>query len=74
MRDDEKSDAARLDAAKAAAPYVHARLASMEINSETKTEHSIEPQSVEQASRNVLELLQKFITSGVGDTKVDSGG
>lgn len=39
MRDDTKEDSQRLDAAKAAAPYVHAKLSAVEMNANVNVSH-----------------------------------
>jgi hypothetical protein len=43
MRDEDQDDARRLDAAKAAAPYVHARLASAEIKADVSAKIDVGP-------------------------------
>src|SRR5215469_12548811 len=50
MRDEEQGQATRMDAAKAAAPYVHARLATIEHSGDTEVRYTIsaEPMTAEQ--------------------------
>ena len=58
----------RLDAAKAAAPYVHPRLATIEQNNtgEQKHTHSFDKQSVEQAVEKIRAAMD---TIRAGDTE-----
>jgi hypothetical protein len=55
LRDEEQDQATRMDAAKAAAPYVHARLATIEHSGETKVQYvvSSEPMTAEEWKREV---------------------
>jgi hypothetical protein len=50
LRDEGQDQATRMDAAKAAAPYVHARLATIEHSGETKVQYvvSAEPMTAEE--------------------------
>jgi hypothetical protein len=57
MRDDERDFAARLDAAKAAAPYCHARLTSTELSGPDRG--PIETKEVTQEAR--LEAFMAFL-------------
>lgn len=71
MRDEELDRQQRVDAAKAAAPYIHPRLASVDTNvtGESKHTHSFDEQSVEQAVEKVRGLINAI---GIGDTEEDA--
>jgi hypothetical protein len=55
LRDEEQAQATSIDAAKAAAPYVHARLATIEHSGDTEVRYTIsaEPMTAEQWKREI---------------------
>jgi len=68
VRDEELDRQQRVDAAKAAAPYIHPRLASVDttVSGETNQKHSFDKQSIEQAAESIVERINAI---GSGDSE-----